>query len=70
MDTTKQEAGETHGGISPNSAEMDAGAKDAPDDAAETPTGPMEAFDGAAKDGFRVDVSALREPDASEKTEH
>lgn len=44
---------------------MDAGAKDAPDDAAETPTGPMEAFDGAAKDGFRVDVSALREPDAS-----
>ena len=49
---------------------MDAGAKDAPDDAVETPTGPMEAFDGAAKDGFRVDVSALREPDASEKTEH
>ena len=69
LDTTKQEAGETHGGISPSGAEMDAGAKDAPDDAAEMPTGPMEAFDGAAKDGFRVDVSALREPDASEKTE-
>lgn len=70
LDTTKQEAGETRGGISPDGAEMDAGTKDAPDDAAETPTGPMEAFDGAAKDGFRVDVSALREPDAGEKTEH
>lgn len=69
LDTTKQEAGETHGGISPDGAEMDTGAKDAPDDAAEMPTGPMEAFDGAAKDGFRVDVSALREPDASEKME-
>ena len=70
LDTTKQEAGETRGEISPDGAEIDAGAKDSLDDAAETPAGPMEAFDGAAKDGFRVDVSALREPDASEKTEH
>ena len=69
LDTTKQEAGETHGGISPDGAEMDAGTKDAPEDAPETPTGPMEAFDGAAKDGFRVDVSALREPNVSEKME-
>ena len=69
LDTTKQELGETRGGISPDGAEMDAGAKDSLDDAAETPAGPMEAFDGAAKDGFRVDVSALREPDVSEKTE-
>ena len=42
---------------------MDAGANDSLDDAAETPAGPMEAFEGAANDGFRADVSAMKEPE-------
>ena len=29
------------------------------EDSAEMPSGPMEAFDGAAQDGFRVDVSGM-----------
>lgn len=49
LDTTKQEAGETRGGISPDGEEMDAGANDSLDDAAETPAGRWKPLMGLPK---------------------
>ena len=47
LDTTEPAAGETTAENTP-----------AEEEPAE-PSGPMEAFDGAAQDGFRVDVSGM-----------
>ena len=50
LDTTSKEAGESSGEFA-----------DSPSDEPENdaPGGPMEAFEGAAQEGFRVDVSSL-----------
>ena len=47
LDTTEAKTGENRKTLPPE------------EDSAEMPSGPMEAFDGAAQDGFRVDVSEM-----------
>ena len=47
LDTTEAKTGENRETLPPE------------EDSAEMPSGPMEAFDGAAQDGFRVDVSGM-----------
>ena len=47
LDTTEAKTGENRETVPPE------------EDSAEMPSGPMEAFDGAAQDGFRVDVSGM-----------
>ena len=61
LDTTEAEAGKSGEENLTAALETDAETEDF--------TKPMDAFEGAAKDGIRVDVSALSEPDAPEKTE-
>ena len=57
MDTTPKETGESKGKFAdPSSDEPE---NDAPD-------GPMEAFEGAAQEGFRVDVSSLADTNEPE----
>ena len=61
LDTTEAEAGKSSGNNATISSETNDGSEDF--------TQPMDAFEGAANDGIRVDVSALSEPDESDKTE-
>ena len=61
LDTTEAEAGKSSGNNATVSSETN--------DEMEDSTKPMDAFEGAANDGIRVDVSALSEPDESDKTE-
>ena len=57
LDTTPKETGESKGGFAdPSSDEPE---NDAPD-------GPMEAFEGAAQEGFRADVSSLADTNEPE----
>ena len=58
LDTTSKETGESKGEFAdPSSDEPE---NDAPD-------GPMEAFEGAAQEGFRVDVSSLADMENADK---
>ena len=58
LDTTSKETGESKGEFAdPSSDEPE---NDAPD-------GPMEAFEGAAQEGFRVDVSSLADTESTDK---
>ena len=50
LDTTSKETGESKGEFADPSS-------DEPEN--DVPDGPMEAFEGAAQEGFRVDVSSL-----------
>ena len=61
LDTTEAEAGKSSG----NNASVLSETNDETEDF----TQPMDAFEGAANDGIRVDVSALSEPDEPDKTE-
>ena len=61
LDTTEAEAGKSSGNNATISSETNDGSEDF--------TQPMDAFEGAANDGIRVDVSALSEPDEPDKTE-
>ena len=61
LDTTEAEAGKSNGNNAFVSSETNEETEDF--------TQPMDAFEGAANDGIRVDVSALSEPDESDKTE-
>ena len=61
LDTTEAEAGKSSGSNAFVSEETNEETEDF--------TKPMDAFEGAANDGIRVDVSALSEPDESDKTE-
>ena len=61
LDTTEAEAGKSSGSNAFVSSETNEETEDF--------TQPMDAFEGAANDGIRVDVSALSEPDESDKTE-
>ena len=61
LDTTEAEAGKSSG----NNASVLSETNDETEDL----TQPMDAFEGAANDGIRVDVSALSESDESDKTE-
>ncbi len=61
LDTTEAEAGKSSG----NNASVLSETNDETEDL----TQPMEAFEGAANDGIRVDVSALSESDEPDKTE-
>ena len=59
LDTTEREAGEISGeNAAPPAKTNDSASKS--EEAA--PAGPMKAFEGAANDGFRADVSAMKEP--------
>lgn len=55
LDTTPKETGESKGKFAAASS-----------DEPETPDGPMEAFEGAAREGFRVDVSSLADTNEPE----
>ena len=61
LDTTEVEAGKSSGSNATVSSETNEETEDF--------TQPMDAFEGAANDGIRVDVSALSEPDEPDKTE-
>lgn len=61
LDTTEAEAGKSSG----NNASVLSETNDETEDF----TQPMDAFEGAANDGIRVDVSALSESDESDKME-
>ena len=61
LDTTEAEAGKSNGNNAFVSSETNEETEDF--------TQPMDAFEGAANDGIRVDVSALSEPDEPDKTE-
>lgn len=61
LDTTEAEAGKSSGSNAAVSSETNEETEDF--------TKPMDAFEGAANDGIRVDVSALSEPDEPDKTE-
>lgn len=61
LDTTEAEAGKSSG----NNASVLSETNDETEDL----TQPMDAFEGAANDGIRVDVSALSESDESDKME-
>ena len=61
LDTTEAEAGKSSGNNAAVSSETNEETEDF--------TKPMDAFEGAANDGIRVDVSALSEPDEPDKTE-
>ena len=61
LDTTEAEAGKSSGNDATVSSETNEETEDF--------TQPMDAFEGAANDGIRVDVSALSEPDEPDKTE-
>lgn len=61
LDTTETEAGKSSG----NNASVLSETNDETEDL----TQPMDAFEGAANDGIRVDVSALSESDESDKME-
>ena len=61
LDTTEAEAGKSNGNNATVSSETNEETEDF--------TQPMDAFEGAANDGIRVDVSALSEPDEPDKTE-
>ena len=61
LDTTETEAGKSSG----NNASVVSETNDETEDL----TQPMEAFEGAANDGIRVDVSALSESDKPDKME-
>ena len=61
LDTTGAEAGKSSGNDAAVSSETN--------EETEVFTQPMDAFEGAANDGIRVDVSALSEPDEPDKTE-
>ena len=61
LDTTEAEAGKSSG----NNASVLSETNDETEDF----TQPMDAFEGAANDGIRVDVSALSESDEPDKTE-
>ena len=61
LDTTEAEAGKSSGNKASVLSETNDGSEDL--------TQPMDAFEGAANDGIRVDVSALSEPDEPDKTE-
>ena len=61
LDTTEAEAGKSSG----NNASVLSETNDETEDL----TQPMEAFEGAANDGIRVDVSTLSESDEPDKTE-
>ena len=61
LDTTEAEAGKSSGNNSSVLSETN--------DETEDFTQPMDAFEGAANDGIRVDVSALSESDESDKME-
>ena len=61
LDTTETEAGKSSG----NNASVVSETNDETEDL----TQPMEAFEGAANDGIRVDVSALSESDEPDKME-
>ena len=61
LDTTEAEAGKSSGSNASVLSETN--------DETEDLTQPMDAFEGAANDGIRVDVSALSESDESDKTE-
>ena len=58
LDTTSKETGESKGEFADLSS--DEPENDAPD-------GPMEAFEGAAQEGFRVDVSSLADMENADK---
>ena len=60
LDTMEQEAGETSGENAVPSTKMNDSASKSEETAL---AGPMEAFEGAANDGFRADVSAMKEPE-------
>ena len=60
LDTTEREAGEISGENAASSAKMNDSASKSEES---SPSGPMEAFEGAANDGFRADVSAMKEPE-------
>ena len=58
LDTTSKETGESRGEFAaPSSDEAEN----------EAPDGPMEAFEGAAQEGFRVDVSSLANTERTDK---
>ena len=58
LDTTSKEAGESRGEFAaPSSDEAEN----------DEPGGPMEAFEGAAQEGFRVDVSSLADTESTDK---
>ena len=61
LDTTEVEAGKSSGNNAAVSSETNEETEDL--------TQPMDAFEGTANDGIRVDVSALSEPDEPDKTE-
>ena len=61
LDTTGVEAGKSSG--------HNASVLSETNDETEDFTQPMDAFEGAANDGIRVDVSALSESDEPDKTE-
>ena len=61
LDTTGAEAGKSSGSNAAVSSETHEETEDF--------AKPMDAFEGAANDGIRVDVSALSEPDEPDKTE-
>ena len=61
LDTTEAEAGKSSGNNASVLSETNGETEDL--------TQPMDAFEGAANDGIRVDVSALSESDESDKTE-
>ena len=61
LDTTEVEAGKSSGNNATVSSETNEETEDF--------TKPMDAFEGAANDSIRVDVSALSEPDEPDKTE-
>ena len=58
LDTTSKETGESKG-------EFDDSPSDEPEN--DAPDGPMEAFEGAAQEGFRVDVSSLADTESTDK---
>ena len=60
LDTTKREAGEISRENAAPSAKMNDSSSKSEEAA---PAGSMEAFEGAANDGFRADVSAMKEPE-------
>jgi len=58
LDTTSKETGESRGEFAdPSSDESEN----------DEPGGPMEAFEGAAQEGFRVDVSSLANTESTDK---
>lgn len=59
LDTTKQETGESSGDTMPGDTL----------DENSTSDGPMAAFDGAAQEGFRVDISGLTDTEEPEDAE-